>query len=196
MNENFDDDFTQGPKISKHQNIFLASSVIIPISPIPDPRSAFGVRKRLGHSSPNSPAFRSREFRFEIPRGSQPGEEMPPTFSSLLPNAKGRGGLSFVEKAEVSYRVTAVWESSDMSENRGMCVIICHAPLKLGCLPPSIPQTGGSYPLSSGYGLWFQDRARIMARDASYSGTVYSVPLRGRLKSMSNVYLYLMNKKS
>jgi hypothetical protein len=41
-----------------------------------------------------------------------------------MPDAKGRSGLSFVEKAEASYRVTAVWESSNMSENRGMCVTI------------------------------------------------------------------------
>lgn len=30
-----------------------------------------------------------------------------------------------MEKAEVSYRVTAVWEPSDMSGISGMCVIKC-----------------------------------------------------------------------
>jgi hypothetical protein len=125
VNEDPDDDYALVPKISKHQNIFLSSSVVIPISPFPDSRSAFGVRKRLGHSNFNSPASRSCDFSFEIPRGSRPGEEMPPTFSSSMLDAKGRGGLSFVEKAETSYRVTAVWESSNMSENRGMCVTIC-----------------------------------------------------------------------
>jgi len=49
---------------------------------------------------------------------------MPPTFSSSTPCVNGRGGLSLVEKAEVSYRVTAVWEDSGMSEKRGMCVVI------------------------------------------------------------------------
>ncbi|KAJ8589349.1 hypothetical protein M405DRAFT_852180 [Rhizopogon salebrosus TDB-379] len=119
VNEDPDDDYAV-PKISKHQNIFLSSSVVIPISPFPDSRSAFGVRKRLGHSNFNSPASRSCDFSFEIPRGSRPGEEMPPTFSSSMLDAKGRGSLSFVEKAETSYRVTAVWESSNMSENRGI----------------------------------------------------------------------------
>lgn len=50
---------------------------------------------------------------------------MPPTFSSMY-NAQGQSGLSFLEKAEVSYRITAVWQPLDISENRGVCVIICH----------------------------------------------------------------------
>lgn len=123
MDENSDDE----PNISKYRNIFLVSSVIVPISPIPDSRSAFRARKRSTHSNPNSPASRSCEFSFEIPRGSPFGEEMPPTFSSFLsPDAKGRSDLSPVEKAEVSYRITAVWEPSDRPKNRGMCVIVCH----------------------------------------------------------------------
>lgn len=127
INEQLDinEESTQGPIISKHRNIFLSSSVIIPISPIPDPRSALRVRKRINHSNTNSPASRSCEFSFEIPRGSRPGEEMPPTFSSM-PDAQGQGELFFSEKAEVSYRITAVWEPLDMSENRGVYVINCH----------------------------------------------------------------------
>ncbi|KAG0691450.1 hypothetical protein DFH29DRAFT_792358, partial [Suillus ampliporus] len=58
-------------------------------------------------------------FSFEIPRGSRPGEEMPPTFCSSTPCENGRRDLSLVEKAEVSYRINAVWEASDMSRNSG-----------------------------------------------------------------------------
>ncbi|OAX42422.1 hypothetical protein K503DRAFT_683373 [Rhizopogon vinicolor AM-OR11-026] len=119
INENLDDEIAQAPQISKHRNIFFSSSLVIPISPIHDPRSAFGVRKRLDHSDSNSPASRSCEFNFELPQGSRLWDKMPPTFTSI-PDAKGRGSLSLLEKAEVSYRVTAVWESSDMSENRGI----------------------------------------------------------------------------
>ncbi|KAG1748285.1 uncharacterized protein EDB91DRAFT_1113106 [Suillus paluster] len=122
VKEDLEDEFAQGPKISNHRHIFLSSSAIIPISPVLDPFSvvceAFGVKQLPNASNLNSPASRSCEFTFEIPRGSRPGEEMPPTFCSSSDN--GPGGLSFAEKAEVSYRMTAVWEASDMSGNSGM----------------------------------------------------------------------------
>jgi hypothetical protein len=124
VKEDLDDDFAQGPKTSKYKHIFLSSSAIIPISPIPDPFSVvcdvFGVPQFPNGSSLNGPASRSCEFSFEIPRGSRPGEEMPPTFCASMPSNNRRGWLSVVEKAEVSYRVTAVWEPSDMSNTRGM----------------------------------------------------------------------------
>lgn len=124
VKENLDDESVQGPQTSKHRHIFLSSSAIIPISPVPDPYSVvcdvFGVSQLASDSNLTSPASRSCEFSFEIPRGSRPGEEMPPTFCASMPSDNKRGGLSFGEKAEVSYRVTAVWEPSDTSETRGM----------------------------------------------------------------------------
>jgi hypothetical protein len=170
VKEDLDDDFAQGPKTSKYKHIFLSSSAIIPISPIPDPFSVvcdvFGVPQFPNGSSLNGPASRSCEFSFEIPRGSRPGEEMPPTFCASMPSNNRRGWLSVVEKAEVSYRVTAVWEPSDMSNTRGMCVIKYQAPLAFGCLPLRL-QAGSSHSFSSRHRLSvhgrFQYCARIMA---------------------------------
>ncbi|KAG1823613.1 uncharacterized protein BJ212DRAFT_1325526 [Suillus subaureus] len=124
VKEDLDDESAQGPKTSKYRHIFLSSSAVIPISPIPDPFSVvcdvFGVSQLPGDSSLNGPASRSCEFSFEIPRGSRLGEEMPPTFCASIPCDNRRGSPSIVEKAEVSYRVTAVWEPLDMSETSGM----------------------------------------------------------------------------
>ncbi|KIJ59377.1 hypothetical protein HYDPIDRAFT_162488 [Hydnomerulius pinastri MD-312] len=124
VKDDVDDDYPCSPTVGNHRHVFLSSSAIIHISPTPDPRStireAFGVRKRPSASSLNSPACRSCEFSFEIPSGSRPGEEMPPTFSSttLVKNRQRR--RSYMEKAEVAYRVTATWEASDGSENQAI----------------------------------------------------------------------------
>lgn len=124
VKENLCDESAQGPTTSKYKHIFLSSSAVIPISPIPDPFSVicdvFGVPQHPNDLSLNGPASRSCEFSFEIPRGSRPGEEMPPTFRALMPCDNRRRGISAVEKAEVSYRVTAVWEPSNVSEASGM----------------------------------------------------------------------------
>ncbi|KAG2067797.1 hypothetical protein BDR04DRAFT_1026112 [Suillus decipiens] len=124
VKEDLDDEFARGPKTSKYKHVFLSSSAVIPISPIPEPFSivcdVFGVPQLPSDSSLNSPASRSCKFSFEIPRGSRPGEEMPSTFCTSMPCDNRQGGLSLVEKAEVSYCVTAVWEPSEMSEVSGI----------------------------------------------------------------------------
>lgn len=130
VKEDLGNESAQGPTTSKYKHIFLSSSAVIPISPIPNPFSVvcdvFGVPQLPNYPSLDDPAAsRSCKFSFEIPRGSRPGEEMPPTFRALIPCDNRRGGISAVEKAEVSYRVTAVWEPSDMSGISGMCVIKC-----------------------------------------------------------------------
>ncbi|KAH7923436.1 hypothetical protein BV22DRAFT_1106086 [Leucogyrophana mollusca] len=116
-----DDEFPRPPKMAKHRHVFLSSSAIIPISPSSEPRSAlreaFGVRKRPSATNLNAAASRSCEFSFEIPRGNRPGEEMPPTFSSTTIVDSDQTRRSFMEKADVTYRVTAVWESMDPSES-------------------------------------------------------------------------------
>ncbi|KAG2056053.1 hypothetical protein BDR06DRAFT_953499 [Suillus hirtellus] len=124
VKEDLDDESAQGPKASKCKHIFLSSSTVITISPFPDPftvvSDVFWVLKLSNHSNLNGPAPRFCEFSFQIPRGSRPGEEMPPTFCASMPCDNRRGDLSIVEKAEVSYHITAVWEPSDMSETSGM----------------------------------------------------------------------------
>ncbi|KAG1876361.1 hypothetical protein F4604DRAFT_1924652 [Suillus subluteus] len=98
VKEDLDDESAQGSKTSKYKHIFLSSFAVILILPLLDPFSII-MRNQL--------------------RGSRPGDEIPPTFC-VMPCDSRRGGLSVVEKAEVSYRVTAVWEPSDMSETSGM----------------------------------------------------------------------------
>ena len=65
-------------------------------------------------------------FAFDMPLGRQPGQEMPPTFSSSALVATGTRGRSFAERAEVMYKVTALWEPSDGYENRALRVLEFH----------------------------------------------------------------------
>jgi hypothetical protein len=65
-------------------------------------------------------------FSFDMPLGRQSGQEMPPTFSTSSLVMTGTRGRSFVEKAEVTYKVTALWEPSDGYENRAQQVFRCH----------------------------------------------------------------------
>ncbi|EGN92882.1 hypothetical protein SERLA73DRAFT_98668 [Serpula lacrymans var. lacrymans S7.3] len=115
--------YQQKQKNGKHRHVFLSSLAVVPMSPPPDNsprgalREAFAVRKRPSVNNLNA-ASRSCEFSFEIPRGSRPGEDMPPTFSASTLVEHVQRKRAFVEKAEVSYRVTAVWEATDGSENR------------------------------------------------------------------------------
>ncbi|KAF9219506.1 hypothetical protein BS17DRAFT_789147 [Gyrodon lividus] len=122
VKDNLDDDYPRSPIVGKHRHAFLSSSAVIPISPTADPRStireAFSVRKRPSASNLKNPGCRSCDFSFQIPRGSRPGEEMPPTFSSTTLTENAQGRRSYMENVEVAYRVTAVWEVSDGSENQ------------------------------------------------------------------------------
>ncbi|KAG2034735.1 hypothetical protein BDR03DRAFT_964380 [Suillus americanus] len=158
----------------------------------------FRVPQLPSDSSLSGPASRSCEFRFEIPR---PGEEMPPTFCASMPCDSRRGGLSVVEKAEVSYCVTAVWESSDVSETSGMWSLNARA--SLACLLLRL-RVGSSYSFSSGYRRSvygrFQYRAGIMPRNASHN-MICSVPLRCHSAMPANVFpiyifCYIHNKTS
>ncbi|KAG1861283.1 hypothetical protein F4604DRAFT_1105455 [Suillus subluteus] len=121
----------------------------------------FRVPQLPSDSSLNGPAPRSCEFSFEIPSGSRLGDGIPPTLC-VMPCDSRRGGLSVVEKAEVSYRVTAVGTLRYVGDQR---------------------DAGSSHSFSSGhwhrlsvYGR-FQYRAGIMARNASYTRAMWSVPL-------------------
>lgn len=70
--------------------------------------------------------MRSCEFSFETPRGSRPGDEIPHTF--CVTPCDSRRSLSVVERAEVSYRITALWEPSNMSETGMLEVPILFPP--------------------------------------------------------------------
>lgn len=125
VKDNPGDVYPDNQRVRKHRHVFLSSSATIPISPVPDPRptirEALSIRKRPSTSSLNSLACRSCEFSFELPRGSRPGEEMPPTFSSNTPPRDLRR-QSRTEELEVAYRITAVWEASDGSQPKAMYV--------------------------------------------------------------------------
>ncbi|KAG6377543.1 Vps16, C-terminal region-domain-containing protein [Boletus reticuloceps] len=125
VKDNADNEDAHNPIVRKHRPVFLSSSATILLSPIPDSRStireALTIRKRPSTSSLNSPACRSCEFGFELPRGSQFGEQMPSTFSSTTPTGDLRRPPS-MEEFEVAYRITAVWEACDGSGNQAMYV--------------------------------------------------------------------------
>ncbi|KAF8439095.1 hypothetical protein L210DRAFT_3612762 [Boletus edulis BED1] len=118
-----DNEDAHNPIVRKHRHVFLSSSATILLSPILDSRStireALTIRKRPSTSSLNSPACRSCEFSFELPRGSQFGEQMPSTFSSTTPTGDLRRQPS-MEEFEVAYRITAVWEACDGSGNQAI----------------------------------------------------------------------------
>ncbi|KAA1472559.1 hypothetical protein DENSPDRAFT_778464 [Dentipellis sp. KUC8613] len=66
---------------------------------------------------------RAHSFTFDIPRGERPGEEMPPTFSSSSVSEGGVRGRAYAERAEVSYKIIAIWEPQDESESRDILEI-------------------------------------------------------------------------
>ncbi|EIN08270.1 hypothetical protein PUNSTDRAFT_103055 [Punctularia strigosozonata HHB-11173 SS5] len=63
---------------------------------------------------------RRENFAFDIPALMRPGEEMPPSFSLSKLMEGGIRGRASVEVVDVAYRVIALWESHDGSENRVM----------------------------------------------------------------------------
>ena len=67
-----------------------------------------------------NPPIRCIPFSFDLASGRQPGQALPPTFLTSALVASGSRGRAFVEKAEVSYKVTVIWEPSDGFENRAV----------------------------------------------------------------------------
>ncbi|KAG1850336.1 hypothetical protein DFJ58DRAFT_662081, partial [Suillus subalutaceus] len=110
----WDDESGQGSKTSKYKYIFLSFSAVILILPLLDPLSVFCDMFRVpqlpSDSNLNGPAPRSCEFSFGITHGSRPGDEIPPTFC-FMPCDSRRGGLSVVEKAEMSCRPSDTYYS-------------------------------------------------------------------------------------
>ena len=55
------------------------------------------------------------------------GEEMPPTFSSVVTMDSDSRGRAGVERAEVEYKIVAHWESADAAEpDRRYLTTRCH----------------------------------------------------------------------
>ncbi|KAH7886830.1 hypothetical protein F5I97DRAFT_2018745 [Phlebopus sp. FC_14] len=115
-----DGSYSYNPTVAHHRHVFLHSSAVTPVTCTPETRSAireaFGVRKRPSVTNLSGPLSRSCKFSFELPQGSRSGEAMPPTFRTETVVASTRGGQSYMEKAEVTYRISAIWEASDGSE--------------------------------------------------------------------------------
>nr|GAT52931.1 predicted protein [Mycena chlorophos] len=103
------------PTPEKKRHVFYSSSKVIQV-PGSDhqPRSAlrevFVLKRRPSGSSIKSMVLEPRTypFAFELPRSKRSGEEIPPTFCASDPKST---------PFEVVYKVSAVWESSDPSEN-------------------------------------------------------------------------------
>lgn len=129
--------FSENPGKRKH--IFYNATTVIPVSAADANsrtsaffREAFSgnIRKRAGSitslrnfnedAPPKEGPSRCFPFTFDLPLGHQSGQELPPTFSTSTLISSGARGRAFAEKAEVNYKVTAVWEPSDGYENRAL----------------------------------------------------------------------------
>lgn len=124
----------------RDRHIFFSSTNIIPVGALSDSprtsallRDAFSnhVRRRPSVSSIRSMKDSVKEsqpryfpFTFDMPIGHHRGQGMPPTCSTSSLVTSGIRGRSFAEKAEVTYKVTAIWEPSDSYENRARQVYI------------------------------------------------------------------------
>ncbi|KAJ7064985.1 hypothetical protein C8F01DRAFT_1021771 [Mycena amicta] len=111
--ENTSASYTPYPE--KRRHVFFSSSKVIQVSSSDNaPRSAFRevfvIKRRPSGSNIKSMVLEPRAypFAFDLPRSHRHGEEMPPTFCSPDPKCA---------PFEVVYKVSAVWESSDITEN-------------------------------------------------------------------------------
>lgn len=119
----------------KPRHVFFTSTIMHPTGETGSPLSATAssirdafvasVRPRLGRLDRRpslqdlSTSQRHRQtypFSFEVPPPSRPGEEMPPTFSSVVMMDSESRGRNSVERAEVEYKIVAHWESTTSTE--------------------------------------------------------------------------------
>ncbi|KAJ7185644.1 hypothetical protein C8R46DRAFT_1061300 [Mycena filopes] len=110
-----DSSYSYGRLPEKRRHVFFSSSKVIQVSSADSnpPRSAFRevfvIKRRPSGSNIKSMVLEPRAypFLFDLPRSQRSGEEMPPTFCSSDPKSD----------FEVVYKVSATWESSDITEN-------------------------------------------------------------------------------
>ncbi|KAI0754332.1 hypothetical protein C8Q80DRAFT_1216421 [Daedaleopsis nitida] len=121
------DEYVENSRSAKNRHIFFTAAETRPTGDLDSPRSTTSLREaftsvRVGRRSDRRPsqtniqgALRPFPFAFEIPR-SEVGQELPPTFSTVATGEVGPRARTAVERAEVSYSVTAVWEAADGSD--------------------------------------------------------------------------------
>lgn len=112
-----------------HRHIFLHETRVLPVeNSFPQRRSNSSLREAIANVRPcrveRRPSgsnikggMRSFPFTFDIPPPNRMGEELPQTFCSVIEGMSGTRGRTSVERAEVVYKVTAIWES-DLEDQR------------------------------------------------------------------------------
>ena len=148
--------------------------------------SVRGRRERRPSQTAVRGALRPFPFAFEIPRPEHAGlsgQELPPTFSSVTAGECGPRGRTGVERSEVSYSVTALWEAVDGSDR---LLYVLHAPLVI-CYPPWLTfslaaQGRRAYHLPTRPRLPVarRDAFGVVAGDPTQVGQAVAVHLRGK----------------
>lgn len=123
------EDLPVGNDNSKYRHLFFSSTVTYATGDNGSPRSASSIREAFANtvrtrkgeqkSSTSDLPTQARThfaFSYEIPRPSRQGEEMPPTCSSVSLGVTGTRGRTCVERAEVEYKIIAIWEGSDPND--------------------------------------------------------------------------------
>ncbi|KAI0760363.1 hypothetical protein C8Q74DRAFT_222201 [Fomes fomentarius] len=123
------DDYIENSHSAKNRHVFFTSVDSRPTGDFDTPRSATSLRdaftasvrvarrvERRPSQTNISGALRPFHFFFEIPRSELSGQELPPSFSSIAEGEVGARARLGVERAEVSYTVTAIWEAADGSD--------------------------------------------------------------------------------
>lgn len=127
-----EEDMSQDPNNRRH--VFFQSTTVIPVeSDITSARTPTFLRDAFSTHYQKKPSISSLRsvknsvkeslpprfpFSFEVPLGRQPGQELPPTFSASTLVRSGTRGRIFVEKTEIAYKVTALWEPNDEYDSR------------------------------------------------------------------------------
>ena len=123
-------DYADNLREEKGRHVFFTVSETRMTGELDSPRSATslrdaftasvrGRRERRPSQTGVRGALRPFPFAFEIPRPEHAGlsgQELPPTFSSVTAGECGPRGRTGVERSEVSYSVTALWEAVDGSD--------------------------------------------------------------------------------
>ncbi|GBE83878.1 hypothetical protein SCP_0509350 [Sparassis crispa] len=113
-------------RTSAHRHVFFLSSVVAPVTAMDNQRSSSSLREAFASSvrprrerRPSQTDIRLNlkhfPFSFDLPHSTRAGEELPPTFSSVVMGQTGTHSRAYVERAEVAYKIVATWEP--MKEN-------------------------------------------------------------------------------
>jgi hypothetical protein len=120
-----EDGSSQPVNPQKRKYVFFSSSTSVTVSPV-ETNTMFlnrHVRRRPSLPTLQVPTSRTYPFRFNFPRGSRPGEEIPATFPSSAAAESWKFGNTTSGDVEVNYVVLASWEASDELEDRRVYVL-------------------------------------------------------------------------